>query len=576
MTDEAAPSLTPGESLPLLERLCRLLAAEKGYAILGLEEDGVRRAHGVPPDGFPWRVSVVPELAPLARHFDRVLVRTDGMTFEAICIRDRLAAAAASYVAGLGPLLEAGKGCLAYTGTVQRQKMPVLIQVWELCEAGADVAHLRALRAGPFGTKVHVSAWSVCPAAGTVWTNARLGGLFYGSRGLRALVARAASGEVMGSALPGPVGTGRRPLVTYALAAALAIVFGLELLVGERDGFLSPSTVALVNLGALFRPALSDPAEWYRLIAAGLLHGGPVHLALNLVALLLGGRFLEPLVGRAWFLVMFTVSLLGGSLASLVLNGPETVAVGASGAIMGLLAAAFVLTFRLPHGARRTQAQLGLIYWLVPALIPLARAGGPRVDFGAHLGGALVGFALGGAILGRWRRDASLPPGRTLSRALATACALLLAAGAGRAASQERAQARLARLGDLALAPPAALKELGALSGPPAALATRGLLERFPRDPRVRFMSALVAVEAGDPGRAEAELRAALAERELLDGYFADGRLEAALRAHLAAMLVARGAEGEAREALRPSCARAAEVAPGVLAPGTLARLCAN
>jgi rhomboid protease GluP len=326
-------------------------------------------------------------------------------------------------------------------------------------------------------------------------------------------------------------------------------------------------------MGALYRPLLSDPAEWYRLVSAGLLHGGPLHLALNLVALVMGGRFLEPLVGRAWFLVLFTVSLVCGSLASLLLNGAAAVSVGASGAIMGLLAAAFALTFRLPHGAARTHAQVGLVYWLVPALVPLVRVGGHKVDVGAHLGGALAGFALGALVVGRWRRDASLPPGRIVSRVLSAACALVLLAGAGLAARGERDHARVEALRAL-LAPSASLKELGALDGAAAVRETAALRERFPRDPRLHFLAGLFAAQGGDAGRAEAELGAALDERELLRAYFSDGRLEAALRVHLAALRLARGAEAEAREVLRPACAQAAEAAPGVLPPDALARLC--
>jgi rhomboid protease GluP len=367
----------------------------------------------------------------------------------------------------------------------------------------------------------------------------------------------------------------RAPLLTLALAAALALVFALELAVGERSGHLSLQVESLVSLGALDHGLVSAPGQWYRLVAAGLLHAGPLHLALNVLALAMGGSFLEREVGRAWLLVLFTLSLLSGSLTSLAVNGPAVVSVGASGAIMGLLAAALVLTLHLPGGARRVSSQLVLAAWLVPALLPLVGPGrgGLRVDLALHLGGAAAGAALGAAILAAWRPGTPLPPGRGLARALAAGCAIVLFAGAGLAAAGERRHARGLELQAL-LAPADALEGLGALPPDAAALAARGLAARYPRDPRLLLTTGLLDALGGDPAAGEAGLRAALAERELLGALFPDGRLEAAARVHLAGLLLARGAGAEAGEVVRPACATAADVAPGVLPPDVLARLC--
>ena len=95
-------------------------------------------------------------------------------------------------------------------------------------------------------------------------------------------------------------------------------------------------------------------------------------------------------------MTIFGLSIFGGGVASLLINAPNTVSVGASGAIMGMLAAAFLVTLRLPYGRERSSAQMPVIYWLIPALIPLGtRRHEGNVDFAAHFGGAIVGFALG-------------------------------------------------------------------------------------------------------------------------------------------------------------------------------------
>ena len=106
---------------------------------------------------------------------------------------------------------------------------------------------------------------------------------------------------------------------------------------------------------------------------------------MNGIVLLFCGAWLEFRIGRAWFLALYTVSGLAGSCMSLALNGPNINSVGASGAIMGVLAGAVVVTFREPKGSLRTQAQLGFLRLLIPALIP--RAIDQHIDVSGHLGG---------------------------------------------------------------------------------------------------------------------------------------------------------------------------------------------
>lgn len=77
------------------------------------------------------------------------------------------------------------------------------------------------------------------------------------------------------------------------------------------------------------------------------------------------------------------------------------------------------------------------------------------------------------------------------------------------------------------------------------------LRRRFPRDPRVRLLAAFAAE---DRAAAEEHLRAALEEKRALRSLSPDGKLEATVRSILARLLVDRGEDAGAREALRPSC----------------------
>ena len=84
---------------------------------------------------------------------------------------------------------------------------------------------------------------------------------------------------------------------------------------------------------------------------------GIAHIGWRGLALGLAGYLLESLLGRAWFVSLFFVGAIGGSLMGIVVNPSNMVSVGASGAVMGLLAAALVAAMRFPPGATRTQIQ---------------------------------------------------------------------------------------------------------------------------------------------------------------------------------------------------------------------------
>jgi rhomboid protease GluP len=156
------------------------------------------------------------------------------------------------------------------------------------------------------------------------------------------------------------------------------------------------------------------------MLTCAFLHGDPIHLLFNCVAMYMAGAVLENLIGRRWLLGLFVIGALGGSVASLTVNPDHITSVGASGAIMALLAGAMVASLRLPKGSARTQILVSLGQILIPGLLPLATHGG-NVDFGAHLGGAIAG-ALGGlALLVTWPRDAEHPRGGMFAAVVAVA-----------------------------------------------------------------------------------------------------------------------------------------------------------
>ena len=141
-----------------------------------------------------------------------------------------------------------------------------------------------------------------------------------------------------------------------------------------------------------------DTGEYYRLVTSAFLHDGIFHLAFNMYILWILGHMLEPGFGKARFLSLYVVSMLGGSFGVLLLS-PDSPTVGASGAVFGLMAAT-VLAHRAVGGSiwRSPLAPLLMINIVFTLLIP-------RVSIGGHFGGLVAGALMGAVMLALERRN---------------------------------------------------------------------------------------------------------------------------------------------------------------------------
>ena len=135
--------------------------------------------------------------------------------------------------------------------------------------------------------------------------------------------------------------------------------------------------------------------EWYRLITVALTHAGLMHLGFNMYSLYILGTPIEQAYGRNKFLIVFTISLLTGSLASIFLNASNQASVGASGAVFGLFGAFLIVGKTIGASVREFAIIIGLNFALGFIL------GG--VDWRAHLGGLLGGALAAQLILHRRR-----------------------------------------------------------------------------------------------------------------------------------------------------------------------------
>ncbi len=177
------------------------------------------------------------------------------------------------------------------------------------------------------------------------------------------------------------------PELTKVLIAISVIAFLAQSLGGAG---LRTGGGEVYRQGVLFGPLVAD-GEWWRLLTGGFLHGGLLHLGLNMYALWFLGQLLEPALGRVQFALLYFVSLLGGSLGVMLLS-PDAPTVGASGAIFGLLGAALV--FGRSRGMDVMASGLGPILLINLAITFLI----PNISIGGHLGGLAAG-ALAAVVL---------------------------------------------------------------------------------------------------------------------------------------------------------------------------------
>lgn len=148
----------------------------------------------------------------------------------------------------------------------------------------------------------------------------------------------------------------------------------------------------VLQRGALI-PALVAQGEWWRLISSVFLHSGIAHLGFNMLSLYFLGAFTEATFGRSRFFALYLLSGISGGLAYLYFGGFDQAAVGASGAIFGLLGGVLGYALR-----RRTFSWQNPVIRQLLILLALNLYLGfsiPNISNTAHIGGLAGGFVFG-------------------------------------------------------------------------------------------------------------------------------------------------------------------------------------
>jgi rhomboid protease GluP len=203
------------------------------------------------------------------------------------------------------------------------------------------------------------------------------------------------------------------PVVSRALLIVNLIVFGGGVFIatgrGAAQAFLAgspgPAVIDVLHrIGSLSSIDLVA-GRWWRLLAAAFVHGGLLHLVMNMSMLAFGFGIVESMWGRARYLVIYLIAAFGGNCVAMAWRpsveitmaaGPVEFSqpvVGASGALCGILAATMVwVLFNARHlpKAVATHMRTSLI---VSGVLLIFISLFPQVSGLCHLGGALFGAA---------------------------------------------------------------------------------------------------------------------------------------------------------------------------------------
>jgi len=142
---------------------------------------------------------------------------------------------------------------------------------------------------------------------------------------------------------------------------------------------------------------LTLDGQWWRLITSVFIHGGLLHLLFNSLVLLNVGMYLEPVVGRWLYSLLYVFAGIFASLTSVWWH-PNGASVGASGAIFGLYGVflALLTSNIFPPDVRKAFLKGTLVFVLINLGIGYMI---PMIDNAAHIGGLISGIVMGFMLL---------------------------------------------------------------------------------------------------------------------------------------------------------------------------------
>lgn len=195
--------------------------------------------------------------------------------------------------------------------------------------------------------------------------------------------------------------------IPWACAALVGVNALAWVVVGLRGGgWFDASPASLYAHGGNAASAV-QAGQWWRLLSATFLHGGLMHLLFNMFGLWVAGALLERIFGSRQFLLIYFVSALAGSVASLFFSAQTNVSVGASGAVFGVAGA--LITAVLQHRQTLPKVFSSQILGGFSVYVAYSLLQGftrPNIDNAAHVGGLLAGLMVAWVLPERFDTDA--------------------------------------------------------------------------------------------------------------------------------------------------------------------------
>lgn len=182
-------------------------------------------------------------------------------------------------------------------------------------------------------------------------------------------------------------------MITRFLVILNLIAYAWEVRVGG-PGLLGPfggaNLDAVAQAGALWPNAVLHDGQWWRIVTAAFLHGGLIHLFVNMISLYSLGRFVEMLMGPWRMLIVYVLSLVVSGLGVIYFSPADVPTLGASGAIFGLFGALFASGFKLGRpGMQLVRDNFGILLLNLAMTFTI-----PEISKAAHVAGLIGGFVV--------------------------------------------------------------------------------------------------------------------------------------------------------------------------------------
>ena len=173
------------------------------------------------------------------------------------------------------------------------------------------------------------------------------------------------------------------PILTYSLIAINVVAFIITAVLSGN--FVDSDINVLVYLGAKVNSLISQ-GQYYRLITCMFLHGGIVHVGVNMYSLYIIGPLVEKIYGKAKFLIIYFVAGIMASYFSFLFS--NSISIGASGAIFGLLGASLIFAMKMKDRIGKGFMMNIVTVIVINLVIGFSLA---NVDNFGHLGGLVGG-----------------------------------------------------------------------------------------------------------------------------------------------------------------------------------------